>query len=176
MSARSFAAFLAVLAVVGLLGFGLLSKGSASIEVGEPVPDGELPRLDGSGSGSIADYRGRWVLINFWASWCGPCKDESPALERFHRRHRGDDFTVLGIDTRDLSVDGLAFVRRFGISYPQLRDGDGDRARDFGTTGVPESYLVDPRGRLALVRRGPVDGAYLEDFVAPLLEGRVETG
>jgi cytochrome c biogenesis protein CcmG, thiol:disulfide interchange protein DsbE len=176
VSARSFAAFLAVLAVVGLLGFGLLSKGGASVDVGDPVPDGPLPRLDGNGTGEIADYRGRWVLVNFWASWCDPCRTESPSLERFHRRHRADGFTVLGIDTRDLSGDGRAFVRRYGLTYPHLRDGDGERSRDFGTTGLPESFLVDPEGRLALLRRGPVDDEYLERYVAPLLEGNRARG
>jgi cytochrome c biogenesis protein CcmG, thiol:disulfide interchange protein DsbE len=171
VSARSFAAFIAVLALVGLLGFGLLSKGSASVEVGDPAPAGPLPQLDGSGEGSVADYHGRWVLVNFWASWCVPCRDESPALESFHRTHSGPRFTVLGIDTRDLSDDGLGFVERYGVSYPQLRDGDGDRADDFGTTGVPESFLVDPKGRLVLIRRGPVDRSYLDRYVAPLLEG-----
>jgi cytochrome c biogenesis protein CcmG/thiol:disulfide interchange protein DsbE len=169
VGARSFAVVIAVIALVGLLGFGLLSKGGGSVEIGEPVPDGSLPQLDGSGSGSIADYRGEWVLVNFWASWCEPCRAESPDLERFHRRHRGSGFTVLGIDTRDLSGDGRAFVERYGLSYPQLRDGDGERSRDFGTTGVPESFLVDPEGNLALLRRGPVDAEYLDDFVAPLL-------
>ncbi|MGH2981244.1 MAG: TlpA family protein disulfide reductase [Solirubrobacterales bacterium] len=172
MSARSLAVFAAVLALVGLLGFGLLSKGSANVELGEPAPDEPLPRLDGSGSGSVADYRGRWVLVNFWASWCLPCRDESPALESFHRDHAGPRFTVLGIDTRDLSDDGRDFVRRYGISYPQLRDGDGDAAHDFGTTGVPETFLVDPEGKLVLIRRGPVDRRYLDQYVAPLLGGR----
>ncbi|MEK6276959.1 MAG: TlpA disulfide reductase family protein [Actinomycetota bacterium] len=176
MSARSFAVFCAVLAVVGLLGFGLLSKGGASVDVGDPVPEGPLPRLDGNGTGTVADYRGRWVLVNFWASWCDPCREESPALQRFHQRHRDQHFTVLGIDTRDLSVDGRAFVERYGLTYPQLRDGDGERARDFGTTGVPESFLVDPQGRLALLRRGPVDERYLERYVAPLLEGERAQG
>ena len=171
MSARSLAVFLGVLAVVGLLGFGLLSKGGASIEVGEAAPDAPLPHLAGEGTGSLSDYRGRWVLVNFWASWCLPCRDESPALESFYRRHRAQHFTVLGIDTRDLSGDGRAFVARYGITYPQLRDGDGDRADDFGNTGVPENFLVNPRGRLALIRRGPVDRSYLDQFVAPLLGG-----
>jgi cytochrome c biogenesis protein CcmG/thiol:disulfide interchange protein DsbE len=176
VSARSFIAFLAVLAVVSLLGFGLLSKGGASIEVGEAAPAGPLPRLDGNGSGSVGDYRGRWVLVNFWASWCVPCREESPALERFYRAHGGPRFTVLGIDTRDLTDDGRDFVARYGVTYPQLRDGDGDAANDFGTTGVPESFLVNPKGRLVLIRRGPVDGSYLDRYVAPLLGGNGESG
>lgn len=158
-----------MLAVAGLLGFGLLSKGGANIAVGEAAPSGDLPRLDGNGTGSLSDYRGRWVLVNFWASWCLPCRDESPALEGFYRRHRAQGFTVLGIDTRDLSDDGRAFVDRYNLTYPQLRD--GDRAHDFGTSGVPENFLVNPQGRLVLIRRGPVDRSYLDQFVAPLLGG-----
>ncbi len=160
-----------MLAVVGLLTFGLLSKGSSGIALGEVAPTSPLPRLEGGGQGSLADYRGRWVLVNFWASWCVPCREEAPALESFQARHGGPGFTVLGIDSRDLSGDGRAFVRRFGLSYPQLRDGDGATAHDFGTTGVPENYLVDPQGKVRRLVRGPVSEAYLEDEVAPLLPG-----
>ena len=171
MSVRSAIAVLAVLAVVGLLTFGLLSKGSSGVAPGDLAPASPLPRLEGGGSGSLADYRGRWVLVNFWASWCGPCREEAPALERFQRRHGDADFTVLGIDSRDLSDDGRAFVERFGLSYPQLRDGDGSAARDYGTTGVPENFLVDPAGRVRLLVRGPVSEEYLSEEVAPLLPG-----
>lgn len=160
-----------MLAVVGLLTFGLLSKGSSGIALGEPAPTSPLPRLEGGGSESLADYRGRWVLVNFWASWCVPCREESPALERFQQRHGDADFTVLGIDSRDLSGDGRAFVRRFGLTYPQLRDGNGDAAHEFGTTGVPETFLVDPRGKVRLLAVGPVSEEYLDRYVAPLLEG-----
>jgi cytochrome c biogenesis protein CcmG, thiol:disulfide interchange protein DsbE len=79
---------------------------------------------------------------------------------------------VLGIDSRDLSGDGHEFVRRYGLSYPQLRDGDGAAAHDYGTTGVPENFLVDPAGRVRWLLRGPVDEEYLRDQVAPLLEGK----
>jgi cytochrome c biogenesis protein CcmG, thiol:disulfide interchange protein DsbE len=169
VSVRALLAFVAVLALVGLLGYGLLSKGSTGVALGEAAPAGRLPRLEGKGSGSLADYRGRWVLVNFWASWCVPCRQEAPALERFEREHGGPGFTVLGIDTRDLSGDGQRFVRQYGLTYPQLRDGDGQRAHDFGTTGVPENFLVDPRGKLRLLNRGPVTAEYLRQDVAPLL-------
>lgn len=171
MSIRSVIAVLGVLAVVGLLVFGLASKGSSGVEVGDPAPKAPLPRLEGAGSQSLADYRGRWVLVNFWASWCVPCRAEAPDLERFQQEHADARFTVVGIDSRDLTEDGRDFVERYGLSYPQLRDGDGDAAHDFGTTGVPENYLVDPAGKVRLLVRGPVSEEYLDEEVAPLLPG-----
>jgi cytochrome c biogenesis protein CcmG/thiol:disulfide interchange protein DsbE len=173
MSARALAVFIAVLAVVGLLGYGLISKGEATIAVGDPAPDKELAKLDGGGTGRIADYRGRWVLVNFWASWCEPCRTEAPMLERFHQQHAPDGFTVLGIDLDDATDDARAFVNEFGLTYPQLRDGDGRERRDaYGMTGFPESFLVDPQGQLALIRRGPVDETILREQVLPVIEGR----
>ena len=170
MSARAFAATLAVLAVIGLLGFGLLSKGEAKIALGKPVPDRELPVLEGGGSGSIADHRGRWVLVNLWASWCVPCRQEAPELERFSRRFR-ERVTVLGIDVQDNSDDALAFVREHRLTYPQLRSVGDERSEAFGSTGVPENFLVDPRGRLVLIWRGPVDERFLAERVVPIVEG-----
>ena len=101
VSARSFVVFMGVIALIGLLAFGLLSKGEARLQVGEQFPSNSLERLGSSETGSIADYRDRWVLVNLWASWCGPCKDEAPEIEAFYRRHRGDGFVVLGVDTQE---------------------------------------------------------------------------
>lgn len=158
-------------AVVGLLVFGLVNKGTSGLEIGDTAPKGDLPRLGGGGTQSLDDYRGRWVLVNFWASWCEPCREEAPALERFQREHGGPKFTVLGIDTQDLTSDGLAFTREFRLSYPQLHDGDGDAAEDYGTTGVPENFLVDPRGKVRMVVLGPISEERLNEEVAPLLSG-----
>jgi cytochrome c biogenesis protein CcmG/thiol:disulfide interchange protein DsbE len=175
VSTRTFVVFIAVLAVIGLLGYGLLNKSAKALEPGETVPPTALPKLDGQGTGSVADYRGRWVLVNVWASWCVPCRDESPALERFYRAHRGQRFTILGVDSNDLSDDALSFVHRYGITYPQLRDGSGDFSQgELGTTGVPESFLVGPDGKLALHRLGPVTPAYLDSNVVPYLTGEAK--
>ncbi len=127
--------------------------------------------LGGGGEGKIADYRGDWVLVNLWASWCLPCRDEAPALERWWRRHRDEGVTVLGINVQDNSEDALAFLDEFGATYPQLRSVGGERSDAFGSTGVPENFLVDPDGRLALIRRGPVDERFLRENVDPLVAG-----
>ena len=177
MSAKSFGIVMVVLAVVGLLGYGLSSKGEASIAVGDRAPDKELPRLGGGGTARLADYRGQWVLLNFWASWCEPCRSEAPTLERFQQEHGGPNFTVLGVDLDDNSDDALSFVEEFGLTYPQLRDGDGRERRDaYGMTGFPESFLVDPQGKLALIRRGPIDDQVLGEQIAPLIGGRAAPG
>jgi cytochrome c biogenesis protein CcmG/thiol:disulfide interchange protein DsbE len=170
VSARTFLASLAVLAVIGLLGFGLLSKGEARIALGEPVPDRELPVLGGGGSGSIGEHRGRWVLVNLWASWCTPCRREAPELERFAAER--PNLTVIGINVQDNSEDALAFVRDHQLTYPQLRSVGEERSAAFGSTGVPENFLVDPRGRLALIWRGPVDERILRERVDPIVDGR----
>ena len=172
VSARSIVVFLAVLAVVGLLGFGLLSKGGANIAVGEAAPSGDLPQLDGNGTGSLSDYRGRWVLVNLWASWCIPCRQEAPALDEFARRYRGRGVSVLGINVQDNSDDALTFLRDYDVHYPQLRSVGDERSAAFGSTGVPENFLVDPQGRLALIWRGPVDREFLTKNVVPIVEGK----
>jgi cytochrome c biogenesis protein CcmG/thiol:disulfide interchange protein DsbE len=171
VSARSFLAFLAVLAVVGLLGYGLLSRGSATIAVGDPVPDRVLPALPGPGHGSIGEHRGDWVLVNLWASWCIPCREEAPVLERFYRQQRAEHTTVVGINVQDNRDDAVAFLHAHPTSYQQLRSVGDERSSAFGSTGVPENFLVDPRGRLALIWRGPVDDSFLRDRVVSLIEG-----
>ncbi|MBS1890829.1 MAG: TlpA family protein disulfide reductase [Actinobacteria bacterium] len=157
------------MAIVALLVFGLVSKGNSRLAVGETAPSPTLPKLEEQGSGSLKEYRGQWVLVNFWASWCVPCRDEAPTLEQFQKEHGGKNFTILGIDTQDLSDDGTKFAKQYGLSYPQLHDGNGDTGHEFGTTGVPENYLIKPNGKLAWAIAGPVDGKILNDEVAPLL-------
>jgi cytochrome c biogenesis protein CcmG, thiol:disulfide interchange protein DsbE len=171
VSPRTFLVFLGVLALVGLLGFGLVSKGEGSLAVGDAVPATELAALEGSATGSVADHGGKWLLVNVWASWCGPCRDEAPALQRFYERERGADFEIIGIDTQETAEAGRGFVEEYGLTYPQLHDGDGEYAEELKTQGVPENFLVDPDGEIALVQAGPVTEEILNEQVAPLIRG-----
>jgi cytochrome c biogenesis protein CcmG/thiol:disulfide interchange protein DsbE len=167
-------------ALVGLLGYGLASnKPDTSLEEAaakgepEPAPEVDLPRLSGSGRQTLADYRGKVVVLNFWASWCAPCRAESPLLERWHRRiSRGGAGTVLGVDTEDVDSDARAFVREYGLSYPMLRDGSGSTRERFGVLSLPETFVIDRRGRVTAVERGPVDDEFMREQVAPLVQGR----
>jgi cytochrome c biogenesis protein CcmG/thiol:disulfide interchange protein DsbE len=165
---------LVAVAIVALLVFGLLSKGNSRLAVGESAPAPVLPKLDEAGSGTLKEYRGQWVLVNFWASWCIPCEDEAPALVKFQSEHGGKDFTVVGIDTEDISDDGAKFAKKFGLTYPLLHDGNGDNGHEFGTTGVPENYLLEPNGKLAWDEPGPVDAKILAEHVAPLLPSKAK--
>lgn len=177
MSARAFVVTLAALALIALLTFGLLTQGASSLEPGDEAPDADLPVLGSDETRHISDYRGDWVLANFWASWCSPCRDESPTLQRFSEQQNGE-VIVLGIDTQDLSDDAAAFVDEFGITYPMLRDPDTEAplSDDYGATGLPESFLIDPEGSVAVICRGPVTAEDLEEVVLPTVEGRAPQG
>lgn len=175
MRPRSVIAVLLAVAVVGFLVYGLVSKGNSRLAVGETAPSPELPKLDEPGEGSLNEYRGQWVLVNFWASWCVPCQDEAPALTKFQEEHDGQNFTVVGIDTQDISDDGTKFAHEYDLTYPLLHDGNGDNGHEFGTTGVPENYLLEPNGKLAWAVAGPVDARMLEEHVEPLLPPEKKT-
>jgi cytochrome c biogenesis protein CcmG, thiol:disulfide interchange protein DsbE len=168
-----------VVALVALLAYGLASNEpdrgvEEALGAGgrEPAPAVDLPRLDGDGSGSLGDYRGRVVVLNFWASWCEPCRAESPLLQRWHERLAKRGATVLGVDVQDISDDALAFVDEYGLTYPMLRDGPGEIRDEYGILGLPETFVVDRRGRVAAVARGPVDERFMREHVAPLLRER----
>jgi len=172
VSLRSLLAFLAVLAVIGLLAFGLLNKGATKVAVGDPVPDKVLPALPGPGHGSIADYRGKWVLVNLWASWCIPCREEAPVLQRFYERNKPHNTTVVGINVQDNEGDAAAFLREHPSAYPQLRSIGNERSAAFGSIGVPENFLVNPKGDIAVIWRSPVDDQILRERFLPLIKAK----
>jgi cytochrome c biogenesis protein CcmG/thiol:disulfide interchange protein DsbE len=165
----------ALAALLALLVYGLSENEpdrqvEASLRSGvrEPAPALVLPRLSGVGAERLEDYRGKVVVLNFWASWCDPCRKESPLLQRWHKRLRGEG-TVLGVDVLDLTDDARRFISEYGLTYPMLRDGEGITRETFAIVGFPETFVVDRRGRIAAVRRGPVDRRFMEEQVLPLI-------
>ena len=170
MQRRTLIAVLIATGFIGLLSYGLIAKGTSGVAVGATAPEGTFASLDDGSEASLSDFRDRWVLVNFWASWCEPCREESPALEALQKRYGGEDFTVLGIATRDVSDDSRKFVDEFSLTYPQYRDGDGSLARAWGTTGVPESFLVNPDGEVRAIHPGAVDERLIEQRFVSVLE------
>jgi len=156
------------LALVALLVYGVVGAADSTtlddaVKADEkpPAPTRSLPALAG-GEGSLADWRGKPVIVNFWASWCEPCKAEAPLLERAHTRLRQREGTVLGVTVSDASGDSREFMREHGISFPSLRDVDGELADDFETKGVPESFAVDRQGRVVAISRGQVQRDWVD--------------
>jgi peroxiredoxin len=122
------------------------SGGPASLS-GAPAISYDIPRL-GGGSDSVARHRGSVVLMNFWATWCPPCKEEMPALEQLWREFRGRGLVVLGIDQGESPSQVSAFVKRLGISFPILLDSDQQYATSYVSVGLPTSILVSRDGHV----------------------------
>ena len=168
---------LAAAALIGLLAYGVAGTG-ADTTLDDAMRDGKrvdppaahLQVLGGRGTASLADYRGKVVLVNVWASWCQPCRDELPLLEKTQQRLAPQGGTVLGIDVKENSGAALKAVDEFGLSYPVVRDRDGSFVRKWGQTGYPETYVLDRDGRVAAVRRLPVTKEWLRQTLPPLLD------
>jgi cytochrome c biogenesis protein CcmG/thiol:disulfide interchange protein DsbE len=172
----SWAVILAAALLVGLLAYGVASKRAdrsidATIAKGQRIdaPIRQLPVLGGQGESSLADYKGKVVVLNFWASWCKPCTEELPLLQKTQQSLAGKDATVLGANYENISDEALKFVRRYKLTYPSLRDRDGQFADKYGSRAFPETFVIDRRGKIAAQRRGPVDQAWLDRTLPPLL-------
>ena len=173
--ARMVGQIVALTLVAGLLGLlvwkvakddsgaaGALAKGEHPT-----APSFALQRLDGSGPLSIADLRGKAVVVNFWASWCIPCKDEAPALQAAYERYRKQGLVVLGIDVEDFKQDAHRFATRYGLTYPIVRDTRKVTIGRWGVTGYPETFFVNRQGRLVGERiQGGVDTERNKDAFA----------
>lgn len=177
------AAFAVALLLVGLLVFGVLqTNGGSSIDQavarGErPVAhDASLPVLDGSGRRTLASYRGNgYLVLNFFASWCEPCAEEAPMLDRMQRQLAGRG-TVVGVAWNDATEDTARFVRRYALSYPVLRDVDGKFASAYGVKGMPETFVIDPHGRIVALERNQLTRAWIAAAIDPLVAAGARRG
>jgi cytochrome c biogenesis protein CcmG, thiol:disulfide interchange protein DsbE len=150
---------LALAGVVGL--FALLvwkvTHHPRPVKLGAAAPAFDLERLDGSGKLALASLGGRVRVLNFWATWCVPCKSESPALQRLWEQYRKQGVVFVGVDYNDVASDARRFVRKHGLTYPMVRDRAGSTASRYDLTGVPETFVVDRSGRLVEHFVGPID-------------------
>jgi cytochrome c biogenesis protein CcmG/thiol:disulfide interchange protein DsbE len=137
---------------------------------GRAAPDFELAVLGGEGERiALSDLRGSPVVLNFWASWCGPCKEEAPLLAAAEPGWREQGVVFLGVDSQDAEADALAFEERFGIGYDSVVDARGEVAANFGVFGFPETFFIDAEGVIRAKQVGPIDAQTLDTYVSSIL-------
>ena len=159
-----------VLALLGLLAWGLVRVQAGPRSDG-PAPDFTLTTFDGR-TVVLSELRGQVVVINFWASWCPPCRDEAPYLEATWRKYQDRGVVFIGVDYVDTEAEALAYIEEFEITYPNGPDLGTRISQAFRIRGVPETYIVGSDGRVASVKIGPYTSlnelsAQIEGALAP---------
>ena len=147
--------------VLALLAVAVTARADGARGVDFSLPDvtGQVHRL--------SDHRGKWAVVNFWATWCGPCMVEIPELVRFHERHRDHDAVVIGVNFEEIETPALAeFIAQMRINYLVVRAGDKPLLPFEPLKGLPSTFFVDPHGELVASHVGPVTGEAIEDFLA----------
>ena len=118
----------------------------------------------GAPSVNLAQPTGRPILVNLWATWCGPCRDEMPELQAAYERHRGQVF-FLGVDTRDDPQGAVDFLTEVGVTYPQVVDWDGDLLAHLRIPGLPVTVILDAQGKIIAKHVGPLDAETIEGLI-----------
>lgn len=145
-------------------GFSVGDYSASAAAVAEPAPAIQGRTLDGN-TVALSDYRGKIVVVNLWASWCGPCRSEQPELERAWRDFKGKGVQFLGVAVRDQAVAARAFLDEFGVTYPSLFDPSSELAAKFKIQVMPSTLLIDPNGRIAFRLSGRVDALLLKRLI-----------
>ncbi len=145
-------------------------------EPGDIAPDFNLPGLDGGDEISLSDWRGSVVYLDFWASWCGPCRISLPEMVKLQSALSDAPFTVLAINLDEEPHKGVRFLKRFPVNYPVASNPDGSVAASYNITGMPNSFLIDPEGRVVLAHSGfrPGDMKIIRAHIDELLQSAAE--
>jgi len=158
--------FVAILVVfAGILAFRLWDTDTTQQRASGPAPNFTFTTFDGQ-TINTADLKGKGVVVNFWASWCDPCRDEAAYLQAAAEREKDKGIVFLGLDYLDQEPQAKAYLAQYGITYPSGPDIQSQAARQYGIKGVPESYFVSPQGEIVQAVIGPItSAAQLEGFL-----------
>ncbi len=161
-------AFVLVLAVIALFAIGIQIRSAKPVEKGL-APQFTLPLFSG-GNFSLAEQRGKVVVVNFWASWCVPCREEAPILESTWQKYKDRGVVFVGVDYVDMDKEAMAFLQEFKITYPNGPDIGTETARAYRIQGVPETYFVGKDGQLYGNHIGPIDAPTLAAEIEEVLK------
>lgn len=140
------------------------------VQVNYAAPELELTTTNGTAA-SLAEYRGQVVLVNLWATWCPPCKEEMPALEAFYRKYREQGFVIVAINDGDPEPDVIQFVKDYGLTFPVWLDPTYIATEQaFKTMNLPSSFVIDRRGTIVLRWVGGINSRALEQYVTPIIK------
>jgi peroxiredoxin len=140
--------------ITGILLMTLWSTSIPALETGDPAPSFVLPALGGDGSIRLSDYKGQVVYLDFWASWCAPCRVSLPLLSRLRDQLNGQGFEVVAVDVDQNPEDGRRFLASYPVSYPVASDSTGRFTSEYELIGMPSSFLIDRQGRVRFVHQG----------------------
>ncbi|MGH7322981.1 MAG: TlpA family protein disulfide reductase [Candidatus Rokuibacteriota bacterium] len=173
--ARWIAVLLPAAGVIGLLAYGFWTnpREVPSPLLGRPAPVFSLVLFDG-GRLTLAEHAGQVVVVNFWASWCIPCREEAPVLEAAWRAYRDRGVVVVGVNFQDSEAAARAFIKAFGLTFPNGPDPGGRIAIDHGVYGIPETFIVGRDGRIAYKHIGVIGASTLDARIHQTLEGVVQ--
>ncbi len=171
-SARYWVRRILFLVMVVLIGYALyhtvIQDGKSQMAAGEKAPNFELSTLDGK-TVQLSDYKGKAILLNFWGTWCEPCRTEMPALQKAYEKYHKDSFVVLSVNIAETDVAVSSFANQYGLDFPILMDRNRDITRLYQVGSIPSTFFIDKDGKISKKVEGSLHLNQLHEYILPML-------
>lgn len=165
-----FGVLLVIFLAVGAAFYTGLTDNAQPVKVGDMAPDFRLESIDGE-SIRLSDYRGKAVFVNFWATWCDPCKVEMPYMEDAYQAQEGEQFEILAVNIAQSQLEASSFAKRYELSFPIVLDRDRSVVNLYGVGGLPASFFINAEGRVVDHHVGPLNEQMIANFISKMTEG-----